>query len=102
MRRRIFILLFSALLYSGSVVFAQNQSASTNVTAQPVDSTADADAAKKKKEIDDQVVLMLNQSVGDANTLRLPQNKAIVFGISGDLYWKFDEKRARELFRSAA
>ena len=26
----------------------------------------------------------------------------MVFAIAGDLYWRFDEKRARDLFRSVA
>jgi hypothetical protein len=45
---------------------------------------------------------MLDQAIGDAPTLRLPQNRAIVYAMAGDLYWKFDEKRSRDLFRSAA
>ncbi|MFN2502325.1 MAG: hypothetical protein ABR530_09975 [Pyrinomonadaceae bacterium] len=68
--------------------------------AQP--SETDADKAKKKKELEERVVQMLDQAVDDANAIRLPQNRAIIYGISGDLYWKYDQKRARELFRSAA
>ena len=67
---------------------------------QPVDS--DADKAKKKKEQDERVVQLLDQAVGGAVSLRLPQNRAVVYAMSGDLYWKLDEKRARELFRNSA
>ncbi len=44
---------------------------------------------------------MLDQAVSDAASLKLPRNRAIVYAIAGDLYWKFDEKRARELFRNS-
>jgi hypothetical protein len=62
----------------------------------------DAEKDKKKKEINERVTQLLDQAVSDANTLRLAQNRAIVYAISADLYWKFDEKRARELFRNSA
>ncbi len=62
----------------------------------------DPDKEKEKKDTDELIVRMLDQAVADAAFLRLPQNKAIVFGMAGDLYWKFDEKRSRDLFRSAA
>ncbi len=44
---------------------------------------------------------ILDQAVGDAAALKLPQNRAIVYAIAGDLYWKFDEKRARSLFHDS-
>ena len=64
--------------------------------------TPDAEKEKKQKEIDEKVVQMLDQTIGDAGGLRLPQNRAIVLAMAGDLYWKFDDKKARDLFRSAA
>ncbi|MBK6589204.1 MAG: hypothetical protein IPG22_13000 [Acidobacteria bacterium] len=67
---------------------------------QPTDS--DADKAKKNKEQDERVVQLLDQAIGEAVSLRLPQNRAVVYAMAGDMYWKFDEKRARELFRSSA
>ena len=67
---------------------------------QPTDS--DADKAKKKKEQDERVVQLLDQAIGEAVSLRLPQNRAVVYAMAGDMYWKFDEKRARELFRNSA
>ena len=56
---------------------------------------------KKQKELQKTILEMLDQAVGEASSLKLPQNRAIVYAIAGDLYWKFDEKRARELFRNA-
>lgn len=65
--------------------------------------TADDEKEKdKKKKLDERVVEMLDQAVSDAQTLRLARNRAIIFAMAGDLYWKFDEKRGRDLFRDAA
>lgn len=88
--RKLASLMFTAVLFS-SIAFAQTQP-----------SESDADKDKKKKEVDERVMQLLDQAIGEANTLRLPQNRAIVYAISGDLFWKFDEKRSRELFRNAA
>ncbi|MEP7039562.1 MAG: hypothetical protein ABI891_14610 [Acidobacteriota bacterium] len=74
-----------------SLIFAQTS---------PTESKTEKENEQKKME--EQVLKMLDQAVGDAATLRLPQNRAMVYAIAGDLYWKFDEKRARELFRSSA
>lgn len=68
--------------------------------AQTPSPTPDAD--KKKKEEDEKVVALLDKAIADVNSLRLPQNRAIVYGMSGDLYWKFDQNRSRQLFRDAA
>ncbi len=60
------------------------------------------DKAKKKKAMDEMVVQMLDGAINDAGGLRLPGNRAVIDAMAADLYWKFDEKRARELFRNAA
>ncbi len=57
---------------------------------------------KIQKELEAQALKILDQAVGDAATLKLAQNRAIVSAIAGDLYWKFDEKRARVFFRNSA
>lgn len=90
--------LTSILVLFCSIAFAQ----ATSTTTQPSDPSAETDAAKKKKELDERIMQMIDQALNDGNALRLPQNKALIFAIAGDLYWKFDEKRGRELFRNAA
>ncbi len=60
------------------------------------------DKARKKKAMDELVVQMLDGAVNDAGGLRLPGNRAVIDAMAADLYWKFDEKRARELFHNAA
>ena len=75
---------------------------STSASAQTSPTESKTEKEKLQKELEVQVLKMLDQAVGDAGTLKLAQNRAIVFAIAGDLYWKFDEKRARELFRNSA
>jgi len=82
--------------------FARAQTQPSDPKPAASETPTDADKEKKQKEIQQRVQQMLDQSVNDANGLRLPQNKAIVFAMAGDMYWRFDEKHARDLFRSAA
>ena len=91
MRLRKLVLLMSTLLLLSAFATAQTQ---------PSDSAADK--AKKKKAMDELVLQMLDGAINDATALRLPGNRAIIDGMAADIYWKFDEKRARELFRNAA
>jgi hypothetical protein len=87
-------LLAAILLLSISVfpIFAQNAPTS------PTESQEEKE--KKQKEQEKLVLQILDGAVSDAATLKLAQNRAIVYAIAGDLYWKFDEKRAREMFRN--
>jgi hypothetical protein len=66
----------------------------------PTESQTEKD--KKKQELEKQVLRLLDEAINEAALLKLPQNRAIVYAIAGDLYWKFDEKRARSLFRDMA
>ena len=70
-------------------------------TPTPTPTPVQAEKTEKQKELEKRVVEMLDQAIADVDTLKLAQNRAIVFAIAGDLYWQFDEKRARELFRMA-
>lgn len=73
----------------------------TAAFAQSALTESQSEKEKKEKELQKLVLEMLDQAVGEAGGLKLPQNRATVYAIAGDLYWKFDEKRARELFRNA-
>ena len=70
--------------------------------AQVKPAAADVKKEKRAKELEETAVLMINAAVADAASLRLPQNRAIVYAIAGDLLWKHDAKRSRDLFRNAA
>jgi hypothetical protein len=63
---------------------------------------AGSEAAKRKVELEEKALEMLEQTVGEANSLKLPQNRAVAYGMLGDLFWRFDSKRSKELFRSTA
>ena len=73
-----------------------------SASAQTTATESNTEKEKAQKELEKRVLEMLDQAVSDAASLKLPQNRAIVYAIAGDLYWKFDEKRARELFRNSA
>ena len=72
------------------------------VAAQNSPTESKTEKEKAQQELEKRALEMLDQAVGEASTLKLAQNRATVFAIAGDLYWKFDEKRARDLFRNAA
>src|SRR5689334_15293184 len=69
--------------------------------ATPSPTPVQPEKTEQQKEQEKRVVEMLDQATSDAEALKLAQNRAIVFALAGDLYWQFDEKRARELFRMA-
>lgn len=79
------------------VIFSVVSSFSQNIS--PTESQSEKE--KKQKELEKLVLEMVDQAVGEAPTLKLSQNRAIIYALAGDLYWKFDEKRARELFRNS-
>ncbi|MDQ3800753.1 MAG: hypothetical protein M3384_15000 [Acidobacteriota bacterium] len=57
---------------------------------------------KAAQEIEKNAVELLEQAIGEAAALKLPENRTLIYAMAGDLLWTRDEKRARNLFRSAA
>lgn len=78
---------FACLLLSAYIVFGQ---------------AAAPDAEKSAQEIEKKALSLLERTIGDADSLRLPENRVYVFASAGTLLWTRDEKRARQLFRRAA
>lgn len=72
----------------------------TNLFSQTGD--AQAEKEKKAKELEEQIVTLLDRTIAEAAGLRLAQNRAVINALIGDLYWRYDPDRSRELFRSAA
>jgi hypothetical protein len=70
--------------------------------AQTNASESQSEKEKKQKELEKLVFELLDQSVSEASNLKLPQNRALVYCVAGDLFWKTDEKHARKLFQDAA
>jgi hypothetical protein len=89
--RRIALFVLLLLQILSSLVISQTPTPETS-----------ADKEKKDKEQSARVSQMLDRVINEAGELRLPQNRSIVYAVSGDLLWKLDEKRSRLLFRDSA
>src|SRR4051794_9224807 len=57
--------------------------------------------SEKQAKLDALIQQGLDDAIGNTSSLRLPENRALAYGMLGDMYWRFDQKRARELFRNA-
>ena len=62
----------------------------------------DEEQAKARKELERKALVMLDETLAGAQTLKLAENRAAVRVQAADLLWSRDEKRARSLFRDAA
>jgi hypothetical protein len=56
---------------------------------------------KAQQELERKALAMLDATLESAQTLRLPENRAMVQSNVADLIWTRDEKRARNLFRDS-
>lgn len=61
-----------------------------------------ANTEKAEQEIKSKALLLLEQTIGAAESLKLPENRVYVFATAADLLWTHDESRARQLYRRAA
>ena len=74
----------------------------------PAQISADsATAAKDEKEkarleLEGKAFKLAESIASEGATLKLAENRAFILAMSGDLLWKQDQKRARNLFRDAA
>jgi hypothetical protein len=64
--------------------------------------TKNETAAEKEKQLRELHKEMLERTIAEVGALRLPQNRAVVYALAGDILWTTDSKRSRELFRSGA
>jgi hypothetical protein len=96
--KSVVLFVFMAMFCIFSGVSAAQTSPADSKTS-PTESKSEKE--KVQKELEKRVLEIIDQAVSDAATLKLAQNRAIVYAIAGDLYWKYDEKRARELFRNS-
>src|SRR2546423_13799036 len=66
--------------------------------------TPTADATKQqeqKAKLQDKAAITLEQVIGEAQALKLPENRIRVQEIAGDLLWDRSAARARSLFNDA-
>jgi hypothetical protein len=80
--------LMLALLWSGWAATAQTPSSPIPVEQQ-----------KAKKELERKALVLLNDIIKDAQAFRLPENRLHLKAVSASLLWKYDEARARVLFK---
>jgi hypothetical protein len=66
----------------------------------PTESQSDKD--KAAQELEKEALKLAQQSATEATSLKLWQNRALIYALAGDLFWKTDQKKARSLFREAA
>ena len=66
----------------------------------PTESKTEKDKAKEKLE--KEALELVHQVANEADSLKLWENRALIFEIAGDLMWKSNQKRARKLFRDSA
>ncbi|MGB7068872.1 MAG: hypothetical protein WBD22_05210 [Pyrinomonadaceae bacterium] len=78
------------ILFSSVLILGQAQPPKT-----------EAEKEKDRKDLEKRIVSIIDSAVLEAEGLRLAQNRAIVFALAGDLFWKFDKQRAIHLFRAS-
>jgi hypothetical protein len=69
--------------------------------SQPDQQEKQQKALELKKELERKTLALLDEVVGSAITLKVPENRALVLSSAADLLWTRDEKRARSLFINA-
>lgn len=85
------LLAFLLVLGIGPVSFARD----------PASQQQSTDQDKDKPTPEKKAILLLDQIVGEAGGLRLPENRIYIQIAAGDLLWVRDESRARVLFGEA-
>ncbi len=90
-----FAAIFVLILLVSGFVFGQNSPTETKTTATP-------EKSKARLELEAKALELAESAVSDANSLKLWENRALIFALAGDLLWETDQKRARVLFRNAA
>ena len=74
-----------------------------SILAQPPAAKTDqAEAEKTKQEAEKKALTLLDAIIAEAQSLKLPENRAYVQMTAADLLWAKDEARARALFQEAA
>ncbi|PWT81210.1 MAG: hypothetical protein C5B44_04160 [Acidobacteria bacterium] len=91
----------SPLLLGLALSFFQGATARAQ-EAQPTPPEKDEQQQKDKAETEKRAYALLDQIVGDAQLLRLPENRISLQIDTADLLWDRNQARARNLFTSAA
>lgn len=73
-----------------------------SVAAQTSPTEPKTEKDKAREKLEKEARELAEDVVNEADSLKLWENRALIFGIAGDLLWKSNQKRARKLFREAA
>jgi hypothetical protein len=65
----------------------------------PTESVSEKD--KAAQELEKEALKLAQQASNEAGSLKLWQNRALIYALAGDLFWKTDQKKARSLFKDA-
>lgn len=89
------------LLFVFSSTFAQSVSQPQPQSAAEKEK-ARLEKEKQRQEVEKKAVAMLGEIAAEADSLKLVANRVSVFSTVGVLFWKYDEKQARNLVNTAA
>ncbi|MEP6904193.1 MAG: hypothetical protein ABJA66_20915, partial [Actinomycetota bacterium] len=87
--------IFVSILLVFSLASAQDKPTETKPSPTPVKDKARLELEANARDLAD-------SAAADANALKLWENRALIDALAGDMFWESDQKRARQLFRSAA
>ena len=62
---------------------------------------SDSEKENPASEIEKNAIELLEQVIGETAALKLPENRALIYAMTGETLWTRDEKRARSLFHAA-
>src|SRR4051795_3786951 len=68
----------------------------------PTVDVSDEEKERAQKELESKALVILNDVITGASSLKLAENRITIQVQAADLLWPRDEKRARALFRDAA
>jgi hypothetical protein len=87
--------MFVLILIVFSFAAAQEKPVETNPSPTP-------EKDKARLELEANAFELADSAAIDANSLKLWENRALIYALAGDMLWASDQKRARLLFRNAA
>lgn len=88
-----FLLLLMLILLCPAQALAQD--------VPPVVEKSKEEEQKAQAELERKARTLLDETLDEAQLLKLAENRALVFATAADLLWKYDEKRARVFFQEA-
>lgn len=89
------VIFFLISLFFCGLVEAQDKTNETKVEPTP-------EKDKARLELEKNALDLADSAANEANGLKLWENRALIYALAGDLLWKTDQKRARQLFQNAA